>query len=266
MVSSINNWNKERQFRALNAVSKIQDVQVIRNSKPRMIKTNQVLVGDLIILEQGSAIPADGILVESFDLKIDESVMTGESVPVSKKADCFGYMLSGCCVAEGSGKMMVLCVGPHSEWGKTLAQLQQRGDNETPLQQKLSSLADLIGKFGILFAIATFLISIVGWLITKMVFASQNPRDQVFYATDANVVVQYIVTAITIVVVAVPEGLPLAVTISLAFSVRKMMQENNLVRHLDACETMGGATTICTDKTGMFLLLDIFSHCFSFVI
>jgi len=250
MVSSINNWNKERQFRALNAASKIQDVQVIRNSKPRMIKTNQVLVGDLIILEQGSAIPADGILVESFDLKIDESTMTGESMPVSKKADCFGYMLSGCCVAEGSGKMMVLCVGPHSEWGKTLAQLQQRGDNETPLQKKLSSLADVIGKFGILFALATFLISIVGWLITKMVFASQHPTEQVFHATDANIIVQYIVTAITIVVVAVPEGLPLAVTISLAFSVRKMMQENNLVRHLDACETMGGATTICSDKTG----------------
>eukprot|EP01080_Neovahlkampfia_damariscottae_P005843 gene5843-9666_t len=243
-VTATNDWDKDRKFRKLNQASKIQPVTVIRGGQPEQLVTTDLVVGDIISLDTGAAIPADGLYLFGYDLRTDESAMTGESVTIHKNREKSPVMLSGCTVAEGTGTMLVLAVGARSEWGKTLAQLNESDQEDTPLQEKLDALAIFIGKIGITAATLTFIISCIGWLITKLIDGAH------FSGSDINVIVRYFIVAITVIVVAVPEGLPLAVTISLAYSVGKMMKEQQLVRHLAACEVMGGATTICSDKTG----------------
>ncbi|KAL0476664.1 10 TM domain-containing transmembrane protein [Acrasis kona] len=244
-VTAFNDYQKDKQFRALSKESGIIPIKVLRDGSNQNVNIDQLLVGDVVILTTGDQIPADGILIEGHDLKNDESVMTGEIKPVKKDAER-PFLLSGCQVAEGSGKMLIVAVGPNSEWGKTLLRLNESDDDDdqTPLEEKLDNLAKLIGKGGIIFAIATFVVLLAGFLIQKLV------SKAAWTFKDVGIVVNFIVISVTIVVVAVPEGLPLAVTISLAYSVKKMMKDNNLVRKLVACETMGSATNICSDKTG----------------
>jgi Ca2+-transporting ATPase len=251
-VSSINDYQKELKFRELSKQSSIIPVKVIRDGRNQSIMIDEILVGDIVELDTGDQIPADGLLIEGFDLKVDESVMTGEPDAI-KKSESAPFLLSGCQIAEGCGKMLVTAVGLNSEWGKTLSKLTADDDDDkTPLEEKLDRLATLIGKAGVGFAVVTFLALTAGWLITKIISVSRG-HDR-FAWSDISAVVKFAVIAVTIVVVAVPEGLPLAVTISLAYSVKKMMKDNNLVRHLAACETMGGATSICSDKTGTLTL------------
>ena len=166
--------------------------------------------------------------------------MTGESKEIKKNEE-EPFMMSGCQVTHGNGFMVVTGVGVWSEWGSTLSALQEERDT-TPLQAKLEDVATAIGKLGLTVAVLTFAALMIVWgvRISQTGFVMQSLID----------IVGFFIIAVTIVVVAVPEGLPLAVTISLAYSMKKMMKENNLVRHLEACETMGGATNICSDKTG----------------
>lgn len=165
-VTSINDYRKERKFRALSAREKENiPVKVIRGGKPTEFQITELVVGDVVMLDQGNQIPADGLLISSKDLEVDESVMTGESVLEKKNAQK-PFMLSGCQAQNGSGLMLVTAVGINSEWGKTLAQLTG-GESETPLQTKLDALAALIGKTGVICSVATFLVLTIGWLVKK---------------------------------------------------------------------------------------------------
>lgn len=245
-VTAINDYQKEIQFRKLNDKKDAKDVKVIRNGVQQQIPVHQVLVGDVVEIATGDILSADGIFISGHGIKCDESGATGEPDSIKK-----GYndgedpfFLSGTQVMEGSGKMVVVAVGVHSFNGKTLMGLRTVNE-DTPLQVKLEALAESIAYVGIVMAGLTFSV-----LIVKHVLFSYWAGEDFFNAHFLSAVVKYIITAITMLVVAVPEGLPLAVTMALAFSTMKMLEDNNLVRHLDACETMGGATNICSDKTG----------------
>ncbi|KAL0483361.1 calcium-transporting ATPase, plasma membrane-type [Acrasis kona] len=251
LVTSVNDWQKERKFRDLFHESTKFDLKVIRNGVSINLPIDDLLVGDVVELLEGDQIPADGFVLESLDLKSDESNMNGEPDHVKKDAKD-PFLLSGCIVAEGAGKMLVTAVGRNSEWGRTLEVFEANDNESTPLEEKLDRVAKNIGKIGIFFGIITFLVLLIGFIIRKT--EAVNSGLDVWSGHDAVSIVSFVVVGITVVVVAVPEGLPLAVTIALAFSVRKMMKDKNLVRHLSACETMGGATNICSDKTGTLTL------------
>lgn len=240
MVTSVNDFNKEKQFRKLNELREEKNVTAIRNGENKSISVYDVLVGDILELEAGATIPADGLWISGQNTAVDESPMTGESDSV-KKTDEAPFMLSGCMVVEGVCKMMVIAVGERSQKGKISALLDSPNE-DTPLTEKLEKLSERIGKFGLIAAALTFSVLVGKYFIWE--------RHGKWQWSELGNLVGYLITAVTIVVVAVPEGLPLAVTISLAYSMRKMMKDNNLVRHLEACETMGGATNICSDKTG----------------
>ncbi|KAG9389740.1 calcium-translocating P-type ATPase [Carpediemonas membranifera] len=246
-VTAFNDWSKERQFRKLNAAKEDRMVTVIRTGLQQTVNIHDLAVGDVVDIQQGDQVPADGILIAAINLELDESALTGESVTVTKDANS-PFMLCGCTIATGNGTMVVTNVGIHSEWGKTLASLVKEPE-PTPLQNKLDSLAKLIGYFGAGTALFTVLVLGIRWAykeIVKKVIVDGGS----FALSSLTAWIDFIILAVTIVVVAVPEGLPLAVTISLAYSMKRMMKDNNLVRHLNACETMGGATNICSDKTG----------------
>ncbi|XP_002163645.2 plasma membrane calcium-transporting ATPase 3 isoform X1 [Hydra vulgaris] len=269
MVTALNDWQKEKQFRQLQ--SKIDDdqvIDVIRNGEVAKLKVVELLVGDIALLNYGDLVPADGILLQGNDLKIDESSLTGESDLVKKNLEN-PALLSGTHVMEGSGKFIVTAVGANSKSGIIMVLLgagknpaecgvvqkeeskEERKERENEekgksiLQNKLTKLALMVGWIGVGAAvITTFVIilrfSIETYAIQKMGWSNKHLMD----------FLKAFIVGITIMVVAIPEGLPLAVTISLAYSVKKMLIDNNLVRHLDACETMGNATAICSDKTG----------------
>ena len=240
-------------------------------------KRNSILTSTLSswLIDIGDQVPADGLYLSGFDLKTDESAVTGETDLIKKKKDA-PFLRSGTQVAEGGCDMLVLAVGVHSQWGKALAMIakgkmddepQDQGkelskeekrrkeeaeSDETPLEMKLNGLSTSIGKVGILAGILTTGVLVIGWAVRKVI--DVNRGEQEWSKNEAIQIVNFIVIGVTITVVAIPEGLPLAVTISLAYSVREMLLDNNLVRHLSACETMGGATNICSDKTGTLTL------------
>lgn len=225
----------------MNAKKEEFEVTVIRDGKEGVIVNTELLVGDVLVLKTGDRVTADGVLFHNNDLVMDEASITGESETVRKKVDTDPFCRSGTHVTDGSGRILVIAVGKHSEWGETMA-LATGDTDKTPLQEKLVNLAAAIGRVGFIVAIASFVAMLVRWMIEKSGF----PIDEI----NEDGPLQFFLFAVTIVVVAVPEGLPLAVTISLSYSMQKMMKDNNFVRVLAACETMGGATCICSDKTG----------------
>ncbi|EGG16179.1 P-type ATPase [Cavenderia fasciculata] len=243
MVTAGNDYNKEQKFRKLNSIRNERNASVMRDGRITSVPTTDIVVGDVVQLEAGDTIPADGFFINGANFAVDESSMTGESDQKSKSEKEEPFMLSGCQVLEGRCTYLVAAVGDHSQWGK-LKSLLSAPSSDTPLTEKLENLAQLIGKFGLAAAILTFLVLIIKYIV---VFKTEH---RVWAWSELGTIMGYLVTAIAIIVLAVPEGLPLAVTISLAYSMIKMMRDNNLVRHLEACETMGGATTICSDKTG----------------
>lgn len=214
-------------------------------------------------------VPSDGLLLEGVEITTDESAMTGETDPMKKavlskclqeKADSLKdggertahtvsspMLLSGTTVLSGEGTMMILAVGDQSAVGKINALLRQDEPDETPLQQKLTRIAEDIGKFGLVSAIVIVLVMLVRFAIERLSADESDPWDNSIHYGE---ILNFFIIGITVVVVAIPEGLPLAVTLSLAYSVKKMLLDQNLVRKLQACETMGGADCICSDKTG----------------
>ena len=255
VVTATNNFKKEAQFRSLNTVKDKINVSVIRNGSIVQISTYDVVVGDIVSLNSGDKIPADGIIlsIKSSDgVQCNESAITGESedkvktiVDATENADPF--LLSGTTIASGTCTMLAIAVGPHSRWGKTKA-IMPIETPDTPLQEKLDTLANQIGNGGMIAAAATFIAMLAIWFYypsTRVVTPGES-----FYTALFEYSLKAFIMAVTIVVVAVPEGLPLAVTVSLAYSTSKMMKDNNLIRVLSACETMGNATNICSDKTG----------------
>eukprot|EP01137_Pigoraptor_chileana_P027909 Opistho-2@11125 len=326
-VAAVNDYQKEQQFRRLNAVKEDIMIKVIRDGRPTEVSTFDLCVGDVIRLEVGDVLTVDGVFIEGNDLKLDESSMTGESDLIKKDGDR-PFLFSGTSVMEGIGKMLVVAVGPHSQAGiimtlitgvkveptpeqeinaqvkapvnphhrgsavdehgiileeikgdnppgslsarssiedivedrkhqarlerrrsslaaKTEKKEEEQEEDKSVLQGKLDHLAVQIGKLGTAIALLTVVIMALRFSIET--FGIDGESWQSSYAKRY---LNMFITGITVLVVAIPEGLPLAVTLSLAFSVKKMQTDNNLVRHLDACETMGSATTICSDKTG----------------
>ncbi|XP_008296879.1 plasma membrane calcium-transporting ATPase 1-like, partial [Stegastes partitus] len=312
LVTAFNDWSKEKQFRGLQSrIEQEQKFTVIRKGQVIQIPVAEIVVGDIAQIKYGDLLPADGILIQGNDLKIDESSLTGESDQVRKSAEKDPMLLSGTHVMEGSGKMVVSAVGLNSQTGiiftllgagendeeKKVKKSKKQGPPEnrnkaktqdgialeiqplkseeaaeseekeeakpkakvnqalvtkkekSVLQGKLTRLAVQIGKAGLIMSALTVII-----LILYFVIDTFGIQGRTWLAECTPIYIQYfvkfLIIGVTVLVVAVPEGLPLAVTISLAYSVKKMMKDNNLVRHLDACETMGNATAICSDKTG----------------
>lgn len=245
-VGAMNDYQKDLQFRKLNAQKDIINVKVIRGHQQILVPNTEVVVGDVMLIDTGDKLVADGLLIDSQGLVIDEASLTGESEPIKKSRDGDPWCRSGTQVTEGSGKMLIVAVGINSEWGKTFALMQDADDSDTPLQERLEWVAMTVGKVGFAVAVACFLALLIKWCVDNKGF----PISKINGYNGKDGPVQFFLFAITIIVVAVPEGLPLAVTISLAYSMKKMMKDNNFVRVLAACETMGGATAICSDKTG----------------
>ncbi|XP_072928182.1 plasma membrane calcium-transporting ATPase 2 isoform X5 [Hemitrygon akajei] len=304
-VTAFNDWSKEKQFRGLQSrIEQEQKFAVVRGGQVNQIPVSEIVTGDIAQIKYGDLLPADGVLIQGNDLKIDESSLTGESDHVRKSADKDPMLLSGTHVMEGSGKMLVTAVGVNSQTGIIFTLLGAGGEEEekkdkkgrakedgrrlpakkqdgaaamemqplksaeggdgdekekkkggTPkkeksvLQGKLTKLAVQIGKAGLVMSAITVIILVLYFAIDTFVIQKLQwlPECTPVYI---QFFVKFFIIGVTVLVVAVPEGLPLAVTISLAYSVKKMMKDNNLVRHLDACETMGNATAICSDKTG----------------
>ncbi|XP_023334000.1 plasma membrane calcium-transporting ATPase 1 isoform X2 [Eurytemora carolleeae] len=306
LVTAFNDWSKEKQFRGLqDRIEGEQTFSVIRNSSAVQVQVGELVVGDIILVKYGDLLPADGLVIQSNDLKVDESSLTGESDQVKKGVSCDPMVLSGTHVMEGSGKVLVSAVGVNSQAGiiftllgaaadeveeeeKKKKKLDKKSKGRDPnqnnanqlgnsidieegvgnshpshaaesggggggevegeksvLQAKLTNLAIQIGYGGMAVSLVTVIILSIRFSVDEFVY-----KEAVWSMYYINFYVKFIIIGVTVLVVAVPEGLPLAVTLSLAYSVKKMMADNNLVRHLDACETMGNATTICSDKTG----------------
>ncbi|XP_014830636.1 PREDICTED: plasma membrane calcium-transporting ATPase 2 isoform X7 [Poecilia mexicana] len=294
LVTAFNDWSKEKQFRGLQSrIEQEQKFQVVRGSQVIQLPVADIVVGDIAQIKYGDLLPADGVLIQGNDLKIDESSLTGESDHVKKSADKDPMLLSGTHVMEGSGRMVVTAVGVNSQTGiiftllgagveeeekkekkvkkpdgaaamemqplksaeggeadeKERKKVSAPKKEKSVLQGKLTKLAVQIGKAGLLMSAITVIILVLYFAINNFVL-EKRPWMTECTPIYIQYFVKFFIIGVTVLVVAVPEGLPLAVTISLAYSVKKMMKDNNLVRHLDACETMGNATAICSDKTG----------------
>ena len=264
LVGSTTNYRKEKKFHQLNDIQNgTTKYNVVRNGIPKKVISDDILVGDLIKINYGEILPADMLMVEGNGIKIDESSLTGESNAVSKKPfeKCLEeyeagnknpssmILLSGTNVIEGAGAAIAIAIGSHSQKGiirGTIDNAQE--DNKTPLEIKLDKVADSIGYFGIGSAVVTLVA-----LIIRMIVEYCKDGGFEWFGMIKNIL-SIIILCVSIIVVAIPEGLPLAVTLSLAFSIKKLMDNNNLVRKMHACETMGGANVICTDKTGTLTL------------
>jgi len=299
LVTAFNDWSKEKQFRGLqDRIEGEQTFSVIRSNTMTQVQVGDIVVGDIISTKYGDLLPADGLVMQSNDLKVDESSLTGESDQVNKGVSSDPMVLSGTHVMEGSGKVLVTAVGVNSQAGiiftllgaaaeevEDMEKKKKKVDveegvgnahpnhtlpNSTPgkggvpdsperevglecgdeeksvLQAKLTNLAIQIGYGGMAVSLITVIILSVQFSVDEF-WGPDGSEWSLYYI---NYYVKFVIIGVTVLVVAVPEGLPLAVTLSLAYSVKKMMADNNLVRHLDACETMGNATTICSDKTG----------------
>eukprot|EP00639_Heterosigma_akashiwo_P038124 CAMPEP_0194713082 /NCGR_PEP_ID=MMETSP0296-20130528/5031_1 /TAXON_ID=39354 /ORGANISM="Heterosigma akashiwo, Strain CCMP2393" /LENGTH=1047 /DNA_ID=CAMNT_0039611733 /DNA_START=74 /DNA_END=3217 /DNA_ORIENTATION=+ len=238
VVTATNDYGKETQFRALTLQASNLKVQVLRGGHERVVDSFDLVVGDVCTVALGDKVPADGLVLAGVDLHANESALTGEPEDVPKGAGGDPFLYAGTLVTGGTGRMVVCQVGPHTVQGR-LQGLLAAEQSDTPLQEKLDVLAQQIGYIGMGFAVLTFAAMMLMW------YHDKTEEDDVF----AQLLDSFIM-AVTIVVVAVPEGLPLAVTISLAYSTTKMLRDNNLIRVLSACETMGNATAICSDKTG----------------
>ncbi len=250
-------YDANRKFDLLNAVGEETPVTVIRNGKVHEIPRKEVVVGDIIILDTGEEVPADGTLVEAVSLQVNESTLTGELM-VNKTTDeaCFdddatypsNTVMRGTTITDGHGVMLVDRVGDATEIGKVARQATEQNREQTPLNIQLTRLANLIGKAGFTIAALTFIIFTSKDLWEY--FRSNNVDNWLQWLAVARIVLKYFMMAVTLIVVAVPEGLPMSVTLSLALNMRRMLKTNNLVRKMHACETMGAITVICTDKTG----------------
>ncbi|MCO5584684.1 hypothetical protein L7F22_038615 [Adiantum nelumboides] len=241
-VTATSDYRQSLQFRDLEKEKKKIFIQVTRHGRRQKVPIHDLVVGDVVYLSIGDQIPADGLFINGFSLTIDESSLTGESEPVLPTLNK-PFLLAGTKVQDGSGKMLITGVGMNTEWGNLLSSLSEVGNEETPLQVKLNGVATLVGKIGLGFAILTFAILLFNFCVEKEDLSQWSGED-------VEDIVEFFTIAVTIIVVAVPEGLPLAVTLSLAYAMKQMMKDKALVRHLSACETMGSSTCICSDKTG----------------
>ncbi|KAJ3089613.1 Calcium-transporting ATPase 10, plasma membrane-type [Quaeritorhiza haematococci] len=246
-VTAGNDYAKERKFKKLLLLQSAKRTKVIRNGHRDAISSWDLLVGDVVELALGDEVPADGLYIIGEELVIDESPLTGEAIPMPKDAQS-PFLFSGCQVSDGKGLMLVTAVGPRSTGGQIQQVLSERQNEMTPLQKKLEQVAFFIGKIGVTAAFITFAALVIRWGVR--IAEERNAGVEINWSSKTEQILKNFVLSVTILVVCVPEGLPLAVTMSLGFSMFKMMKENCFVRQLHSSETMGEATCICTDKTG----------------
>ncbi|KAI3937314.1 hypothetical protein MKW98_001885 [Papaver atlanticum] len=251
-VSGVSNFRQSRQFNKLSMVSNNIQIAVIRDGRRHTMSIFDIVVGDVICLKIGDQIPADGLFLSGYSLQVDESSMTGETEPLEINVSRNPFLLSGCKVVDGYGYMIATSVGMDTAWGEMMSSVSSDSSERTPLQDRLDKLNSYIGKVGLTVA---FLVLVVlstryftGNTLNKLGQREFNGSKTKFNDV-MNAVVRIISDAVTIVVVAIPEGLPLAVTLTLAYSMKRMMADQAMVPKLASCETMGSATTICTDKT-----------------
>ncbi len=245
-------WDAMRRFRRLNRVNDDIPVKVVRDGAVCEVPRRDVVVGDLVCIESGETVPADGELVEAVSLSINESTLTGEP-SVDKTTDETHFdadatypsnaAMRGTTVVDGYGRMVVTAVGDHTEAGRVTEQSTIESDEQTPLNRQLTRLSRLIGKLGIGLSCAIFCV-----MLGKAVFAGHLLEGD--WLQISQQVLHIFMISVAIIVMAVPEGLPMSITLSLAMSMRRMLKTHNLVRKMHACETMGAVTVICTDKTG----------------
>lgn len=250
-------YDAGKKFDLLNTVNEETLVKVIRNGRVQEIPRKDVVVGDIVVLETGEEVPADGELLEAISLQVNESNLTGEPVVTKTTVEAdfdeeatyaSNRVLRGTTVVDGHGTMRVEAVGDATEIGKVARQSTEQNTEPTPLNIQLTKLANLIGKIGFSVAGLAFLIFFIKDVVLVYDFSSFHTFHDWLPALQATL--QYFMMAVTLIVVAVPEGLPMSVTLSLALNMRRMLSTNNLVRKMHACETMGAITVICTDKTG----------------
>ncbi|TYH48858.1 hypothetical protein ES332_D10G096500v1 [Gossypium tomentosum] len=256
LVTATSDYRQSLQFQNLNEEKRNIQLEVVRGGRTVKVSIYDLVVGDLVPLKIGDQVPADGVLIAGHSLAIDESSMTGESKIVHKNQND-PFLMSGCKVADGFGTMLVTGVGINTEWGLLMASISEDTGEETPLQVRLNGVATFIGVVGLSVAVSVLAILLARYFTGNTEDpngATQFIKGRTKFDDAFNDVVKIFTIAVTIVVVAVPEGLPLAVTLTLAYSMRKMMADKALVRRLSACETMGSATTICSDKTGTLTL------------
>ena len=251
-LSFINEYRAGKEFDILNQINDTVPVKVYRNGAVTQVPKNELVVGDIVIVTQGDEIPADGRLLETMELSVNESSLNGESVssrkthiPVKDFAGTYSpnCIYRGTTVTEGDGIMEVTAVGDATEIGKTARQAAELTGAKTPLNRQLDKLSGVIGKIGFTVAGLTFLALVIRDYIVGILTFS-------FTLENMTLLLSFFMIAVTLIVVAVPEGLAMSVTLSLAYSMRKMTAGNTLVRKMHACETMGATTVICTDKTG----------------
>lgn len=240
-----------RKFDVLTALGEEQKVKVLRDGKVQEVARREVVVGDVVLVETGDEVPADGFLFDAIDMQVDESSLTGEPIAnknTSDETDGKAYpsnqLLRSSMVMSGSGRMQVSAVGDNTEIGRVAREATELTQIKTPLNQQLDQLAKLISKIGSAVSILAFLAFLVHDILNSSLWHTDD------YVGMAEVVLRYFMMAVTLIVMAVPEGLPMAVTLALALNMRRMLKSNNLVRKLQASETMGAVTVICTDKTG----------------
>ncbi|KAL3724809.1 hypothetical protein ACJRO7_029903 [Eucalyptus globulus] len=252
-VSAMSNYRQNRQFEKLSQVSGNILIDVIRKGRRQQVSIFEIVVGDVICLKIGDQVPADGLFLQGHSLQVDDSSMTGESDHVEVNSNHNPFLFSGTKVADGYAQMLITSVGMNTTWGEMMSSISRDNSEQTPLQARLNKLTSTIGKVGLAVAFLVLIVLLIRYFTgntqdensSQEFIAGQTTGDDII-----NSLVGIIAAAVTIVVVAIPEGLPLAVTLTLAYSMKRMMADQAMVRKLSACETMGSATTICTDKTG----------------
>ncbi|GFY84748.1 autoinhibited Ca(2+)-ATPase, isoform 4 [Actinidia rufa] len=244
-IMAISDYKQYLQFRALDEQKKKTFILVTRDGSRQNCSIHDLVVGDVIHLMTGDIVPTDGIFIKGYNLLVDESSLTGECEPVNVN-ETDPFLFSGTKVQDGSGKMLVASVGMKTYLGSLMGTMSQIGENETPLQVKLNGIATIMGKIALAFSLLTFLVLTARFLAEK---ALHNELLE-WSTTDALKLLNFVAIAVTVLVVGIPEGMPLAVTLILAFASRKLMNEGALLKQLSSCETMASVSSICTDKTG----------------
>ncbi|KAM7527232.1 hypothetical protein LguiB_030642 [Lonicera macranthoides] len=257
-VSAASNFRQERQFDKLSKISNNIKIEVLREGRRQKVSIFDIVVGDIVCLTTGDQIPADGLFLDGHSLQVDESSMTGESDQLEVNALHNPFLFSGSKVADGYAQMLVISVGMNTAWGEMMSSITRSStDEQTPLQARLNKLTSSIGKVGLAVAFLVLAVMLIRYFTGN---TEDENGNREYNGSDRDVndvfnsVLRIFAAAVTIVVVAIPEGLPLAVTLTLAYSMKRMMADQAMVRKLSACETMGSANVICTDKTGTLTL------------
>ena len=248
-----------KKFDVLTQLNEEQKVKVMRNGAVQLIPRREIVVGDTVIIETGDEIPADGILMQCRSLQVDESMLTGEPITTKVMQDntdapaheayAKNYVMRSTMVMNGSGVFVVTAVGDETEIGKVARTSSEKTDVKTPLALQLDRLGKVISRFGFTVSIGAALLFLAHDILVNPLWQTVG-TPQADYLHLSSIVLRYFMMAVSLIVMAVPEGLPMAVTLSLALNMRRMLKSHNLVRKLHACETMGAVTVICTDKTG----------------